>query len=421
MTTRPANLASPLFGDSRLLLYLFVSFRLLLLLVHQPQPGYTPGLTAFGDFSYFYDLTKLADQGKLPYRDYWFEYPPVIALVSQGVYTVIHFRGGDFTTYTLLLNLVLLAFDTGTLILIRRIGTQLYGAATGTALAWIYALIAIPLVISFWTFDSIVAFFTLLAITWLISRRDTVSAIMAAVGGLTKLMPLVILGAVWRYRTIQEALRYSLIAIGLTVLGFAAMLAIAGPYGLPSLTVQLNKASAETIWALADGNYKTGILNPDHLDPASASQLQGNRAAIPVWLRTAIFGVIGLYVFSTTRPRDDPGVMAFVGISFALFYLWSPNWSPQWQVTLIPLILLNFPSRNGVMLVLGLGFVSFIEYPVLFARTNGEISGPLLPIFVLLILIRTVMLIGFAVALYRRLRVTIGEISDNSQQSVQYS
>ncbi len=185
--------------------------------------------------------------------------------------------------------------------------------------------------------------------------------------------------------------------------------------------MQLNKASAETIWALADGNYKTGILNPDHLDPASASQLQGNRAAIPVWLRTAIFGVIGLYVFATTRRRDDRGVMAFVGISFALFYLWSPNWSPQWQVTLIPLILLNFPSRNGVMLVLGLGFVSFIEYPVLFARTNGEISGPLLPIFVLLILIRTVMLIGFAVALYRRLRVTIGEISDNSQQSVQYS
>ncbi len=47
MTTRSANLASPLFRDSRLLLYLFVSFRLMLLLVHQPQPGYTPGLTAF--------------------------------------------------------------------------------------------------------------------------------------------------------------------------------------------------------------------------------------------------------------------------------------------------------------------------------------------------------------------------------------
>src|SRR5262249_28842340 len=131
-------------------------------------------------------------------------------------------------TYTLLLNLVLLAFDTGTLILIRRIGTQLFGAATGMALAWIYALIAVPLVISFWTFDSIVAFLTLLAVTWLLDRRDTYSAITTAVGALTKLMPLVILGAVWRYRTVSQALRYSLIAVGLTAVGFVAMLAIAG-------------------------------------------------------------------------------------------------------------------------------------------------------------------------------------------------
>src|SRR5690349_17727853 len=216
MTTSSANVSSPLLRDSRLLLYLFVSFRLMMLLVHQPQPGYTPGLTAFGDLSYFYNLASLADNGKLPYRDYWFEYPPVIALVTQGVYTVIHARGGDFTTYTLLLNLVLLAFDTGSLILIRRIGTQLYGAATGMALAWIYALIAVPLVISFWTFDSIVAFFTLLAITWFISRRDNASAVVTAIGALTKLMPLVILGAVWRYRTIREAVQYSVIAVGLT-------------------------------------------------------------------------------------------------------------------------------------------------------------------------------------------------------------
>src|SRR5260221_11272968 len=113
MTTRSANLASPLFRDSRLLLYLFVSFRLMLLLVHQPQPGYTPGLTAFGDFSYLYDLAKLADQGKLPYRDYWFEYPPVIPLVSQGVYTVIHFRAGDSTPHTPTSCLELLDFRPG--------------------------------------------------------------------------------------------------------------------------------------------------------------------------------------------------------------------------------------------------------------------------------------------------------------------
>ena len=417
MTTPPTTIASPLIRDSRLLLYLFISFRLMLLLVHQPQPGYTPGMAAFGDFPYLYDLAKLADQGKLPYRDYWFEYPPVLAFVSQGVYTIAHARGGDFTAYILLMNVVLLVFDTGNLLLIKRIGTQLRGPAVGTALAWIYALIAVPVIFSFWNFDAIVAFFTLLAIAWLLGKHNTRSAIAAGVGALTKFMPLVILGAVWRYRSIREALRFSAIAVGITVVGLVAMVIFGGPFGLPSLAVQFNKASSETVWALLDGNYKTGILNPDHLEPETAFRVQGNPATIPTWLRTVAFGAIGLYIYATTRRRDERGLMAFVGISFALFYLWSPNWSPQWQITLIPLILLNLPSRNGVLLILGLAFVNFIEFPVLFSRTNGEISAPLLPIFVILILLRTALLIVFAVALYQQLRIRSGKIDDNSPQS----
>src|SRR5579859_4276665 len=303
MTTTPS--ASPLLRDFRLLLYLFVAFRLMMLLVHQPIQDYTPGLTAFGDLSYFYNLAKQADQGKLPYRDYWFEYPPVIAIVTQGVYTLIAARGGDFAAYAVLMNIVLTAFDVGNLILVRRIGTQLYGAATGMALAWINALMAVPLVISYWTFDAIVAFGTLLALTWLLDRRQDRSAVAAAIGALAKLIPLGILGAVWRFRTPREAIRYSVIAIGITVIGFVAMLAFAGKYGLPSLTVQFSKSSSETVWALIDGNYSTGILNPDHTDPATASQLQGKPSAIPTWLRTGIFVAIVLYIYATTRRRDD--------------------------------------------------------------------------------------------------------------------
>jgi hypothetical protein len=410
-----------LFRDTRLLLYLFVGFRLMLLLVHQPQTGYTPGLSAFGDFSYFYDLAKLADQNKLPYRDYWFEYPPVLAFVSQGVYTVAHLRGGDFPAYLLLMNIVLLAFDTGNLLLIKRIGTHLYDQGTGMALSWIYALLAVPLIFSFWNFDSIVSFFTLLATAWLLVRKDNRSALVAGIGALSKFMPLIVVGAVWRYRNIREAIRYSIIAVAVTVTGLLAMVIIGGPFGAASLTVQFNKASAETVWALIDGNYGTGILNSNHLDIAMASQIQGNHPAVPTWLRTAIFGAIALYVYATTRRRDDRGLMAFIGISFALFFLWSPNWSPQWQVTLIPLILLNFPTRNGVLVVLGLSFISFVEYPILFEHTGGTITVTLLPIFVLLVLMRTFILIGFALALYRKLRVSIGESGEKSQQSVQYS
>src|SRR5439155_12786353 len=141
----------------------------------------------------------------------------------------------------------------------------------------------------------------------------------AGVGALTKFMPLVILGAVWRYRSIREALRYSLIAVGITIVGLIAMVLFGGRYGIPSLAVQFNKATSETVWALLDGNYKTGILNPDHLDPATAMQVQGNRATVPTWLRTVIFAAIGLYIYATTSRRDDRGLISFVGISFALF------------------------------------------------------------------------------------------------------
>src|SRR5258708_32659667 len=271
----PSALGSSLLRDKRLLLYLFVSFRLILLLVHQPLPPYTPGLTGFGDFAYFHGLASLADQGKLPYRDYWFEYPPAVAFVSQGVYSLIQAHGGDFTAYAMLLGIVLTAFDVGNLLLLRRIGTQLHGPGTGAALAWIYALLPAPLIISFWSFDTLVAFFTLLAITWLIDASRDHSDLADARGGLTQLMPLILLGAVWRFRPAGEALRYSLIALGVTAAGLLAMLAFAGPYGLPSLSVQFSKSSAETVWALLDGNYTTGILKPDHLGPATAFQSEG--------------------------------------------------------------------------------------------------------------------------------------------------
>ncbi len=404
-------LTSPLLRDGRTLILLFVSFRLMLLMVYQPLANYTPGLTAFGDYSYFHDLAQLADKGELPYRDYWYEYPPVIALVSQGVYTLVQPRGGDFTSYALLLGIVLTAFDAGNLILLRRIGTKVHGPATGTALAWIYALFAVPLVVTFWTFDSIAAFFTLLTINWLLSdgqNNQIKSAVADALGALTKLVPLLVLGAVWRFRPAREAIRYTAIAVVITILGLGAILLIGGQYGLPSLTVQFTKSSAETVWALLDGNYKTGILSSDHHDPASASQLQGNPPAIPGWLRTGMFAAIGLFVFAQTRRRDARGMVAFIGITFGLFYLWSPNWSPQWQVMLIPLILLNYPNRNGVLLCLALGFVSFIEYPLLFAHTpNGEIAAGSVPIFIALILTRTVLLTGFSVGLYRKLRVAV--------------
>jgi hypothetical protein len=178
---------------------------------------------------------------------------------------------------------------------------------------------------------------------------------------------------------------------------------------LPSLTSQFNKASYQTVWALIDGNYRTGNFGPieDRTDPDKANIVQGNPARIPGWLRLGIAAAVGIFVFMRTRRFDDRGLVAFVGITLLIFFLQAQGWSPQWLVQIIPLILLCFPTRNGILIVVMLSLVTFAEYPFLFIRTGdtgGEITGALVIPFVILVLARTALLVGVCVALYQKLR-----------------
>jgi len=178
---------------------------------------------------------------------------------------------------------------------------------------------------------------------------------------------------------------------------------------VPSLAAQFNKASYETIWALLDGNYKTGNFGPvaDRFDPAKAYELQGNPATIPTLPRLLLFGALGAFIYARVRRFDARGVVAFATVTIVLFFLWAQGWSPQWQTTLLPLILLCFPTRTGVLVAVALSFLSFVEYPLLFARTGdtgGVIAGAQLPVFTMLVLARTLLLAGLCLGLYGELR-----------------
>jgi hypothetical protein len=90
-----------------------------------------------------------------------------------------------------------------------------------------------------------------------------------------------------------------------------------------------------------------------------------------------------------------------------IFFLQAQGWSPQWLAQILPLILLCFPTKNGVLLSVVLSLIVFAEYPLLFIRTGdtgGEITGPFVAPFAGLILARTIILIGLCVALYNKLR-----------------
>ncbi len=398
-----------LLSDFRLLIILFVAFRLMLLMVYQPFiiSGVERGVTAGGDYSTYYQIASLSDTVGAPFRDWWSEFPPIWSFATVALYQLA--GSNNYTTFSMLLGILVIAFDAGNLILIRKIGAHLYGSNTGIALGWIYAVMLAPLVFTFWDFEPVVAFFLLLGLWWLLTKQETRSALAIALGALTKFTPALLLASVWRFRQRTHALRYTAVVVGLFALVYLPLFLQNAPMTLPSLTAQFNKASYQTVWALLDGNYRTGNFGPlaDRTDPALASVIQGNPAVIPGGLRLVVAGAIGLWIFTRTRRFDDRGLVAFTAVTVLIFFLQAQGWSPQWLVQIIPLVLLCFPTRNGVLMVLLLSLVTFAEYPFLFIRTGdtgGEIAGALLSPFIILVLVRTGMLVGLCVALYQRLR-----------------
>src|SRR5262249_41071111 len=159
---------------------------------------------------------------------------------------IYQLQGGakaNYTGFAMVVALLMLACEAGNLILIRKIGERLYGANTGMALAWIYALMLAPLVFTFWDFEPLVALLLLQALWWLLVKRDVRSAIAAGIGALTKFTPALIIGAVWRFHERNRVLRYTVILAAVFGVVYLLLFIQNSRMTLPSLTSQFNKAS----------------------------------------------------------------------------------------------------------------------------------------------------------------------------------
>lgn len=431
MTRTTDNLQSVrslgLLGDFRLLVILFISFRLMLLMVYQPMviDGVERGLSAQGDRLYHFELAALTERGDWPFVDWWSEFPPVWYWLTTAVYQ-LQGENVNYGAWTMTLGLIMLAFDVGTLFLMRAIGSRLYGPVTGMTLAWMYTVALAPLVFLWWNFENMVAFLLLLGLWWLLRGDDKRSAAAVAVGALTKFTPALLLGAVIRYRQPAQIARY----------GAVVLLIFGGVYGLlywnaaandadprmvtSSLTAQFGKASYQTVWALIDGNLSTGNFGTveSHYDIDATYELYGEPPVIPGWVRLLLAGAAGLFVFLRTRRADDQGVVAFVTITLLIFFLQAQGWSPQWLAQIIPLVLLALPTKNGVLLTVVLSALAFTEYPVLLIRTGdtgGVITGELVAPFAASIIARTLILLGLCVALYQKLRQPAAPVSSPAE------
>lgn len=364
--------------------FLFLGLRLALM-VALPADA----LFRYGDFQHYYDMAAWSMPGHCPTGpgacwplvDYWYEFPPLFGLLAAGLMRLWGGALPPFHAFAYALAAILVAADFGNLLLLRSVARRLYPAATADWIVLVYAGLPAPLILTWWTFDGLTTFWMMLGLWALLEQRDGWGALAIGLGVLTKLLPALLLPAVWRARPPRRAALVTAGALVVVALGVAPFLARAPAMALASLRSQFAKSSYGTVWAVLDGNLQaadgqpvTGNFGPlsDRFDPANATRPQHNAAVVPGWLTLAAAALLFGWAWQATwrgrAPWDARQTVRLAGLTWAVFLLWSRGWSPQWQQMLVPFILLTLPNRQGVLLALALAAVSFLEWPVLLSR-----------------------------------------------------
>lgn len=357
------------------------------------------GLRGYGDLSHFFNLSQLG----LPYFDFWIEFPPIFSALS---WVVGWAAAGREHVYIYLMLFIFTASQTVSLAILFELASSIYGDEVGLRRGWIYAGLLLGLAYSWWYFDPLAVMLLMLSLAWILEGKSVSAGITIGLGILVKMFPGLILVIAWRSLPVRKALTVTVLAGGIVLLVYGSLLLISPQMTTASLLSQGSKGSWETVWALIDGNMRTGNFGPliERFDPATASALRGNPARIPVWLTFAVFAGLGLWIFFRAKLVNDRQKIALLGATWGLFLLWSPGYSPQWVLYLLPIVLLLFSERETLLFSFAFVVVNLLEWPVLLSR--GYFWG-----LWLTIPLRTALLIMFC---YSSMRYIISNVPARS-------
>ena len=322
------------------------------------------GLRGFGDFWHFFRLAQIKGW---PFLNYWVEFPPIFPFLSALLYRL---AGGQERVYDYLLFGLLFFADAGSLILFHKLSSSFNGEREGLNRTFTYLIIMVAVPYYWWYFDPFAVLLLLVGLDLLISGKHVEAGIVLGFGTITKLFPLLGLAAGWRLLPIKKLLVTVGMAFFLSAVVYGSLYLASPGYTLASIRSQSSKVSWETVWALADGNLVTGSFSSasDRLDPEKASVTHGNPSAVPHWLTLLIFSGLGALTFWKITPHSNSQRIALVGVGFCLLFLWSPGWSVQWVLYLIPLALLTLPGWRGGLLVAALILSNLLEWPFLLSK-----------------------------------------------------
>ena len=321
------------------------------------------GLKSYGDFWNFY---QLAATGR-PFLDLWLEFPPLFPVLSRGIYLMV---GGREHSYIYALIVIFSIFQAANIFFFQKIASNINTGKEAINRTFVYAFFLIGLFYGWAYFDSLAVFFLLLGIYLIIINKSRSAGLLIGVGGLIKWFPLLILPAAWKWLGTKKALMAVVIALVVIGIGWGLLFGISPEFTKASLIAQGAKGSWETVWALIDGNLSTGNFSPEinRAIPASASISTGNPPVIPSWLSLLAIGGVGFLVFWKSTIDSTVKLVGFSGFTLIMFFLWSPGYSPQWTLYLLPLVILCFDNNRSRLLALVLVLINLLEWPILLSR-----------------------------------------------------
>jgi hypothetical protein len=322
------------------------------------------GLRGYGDFLHFFQMAKLPGW---PFLQSWSEFPPVFPFLAELIFRMAN---GQEHVFVYLLYLVLLAADAGSLYVFIKISSRLENRPAQMIAVAVYLVILCSLPYSWWYFDPLVVFFTLLSLYLWLEKKNYLSGLALAAGILTKFFPVLLFAPMVRNGERRQIVKIGIVILGVCTAIYGALWLSSPAMTGASLASQAKKGSWETVWALLDGNLQTGNFGPEieRLDPATAFLPRGNPARIPAALTLIAFSGLGVWALFSVRVDTFQKMIWMTGLVFCLFFLWSPGWSPQWVLYLVPLILLGSPPKEGVLMAFVLILINLLEWPVLLSR-----------------------------------------------------
>jgi hypothetical protein len=130
----------------------------------------------------------------------------------------------------------------------------------------------------------------------------------------------------------------------------------------------LGRSSWETVWAVAEGYYGFGAVEGDRWNVAETAFAvhRGWNPAVWTLITLAWAGIYGFIFLRRANYNGTRNLVAFAGLTVAIFMLYSKGYSPQFLVYLLPFVLLLMPNGRGLTYMLVLTGLNIFEQPVYF-------------------------------------------------------